>query len=274
MERKFTRISEGLVHLRIIPGSGAPLVMIHASPASARGLEPLMNALTEAGITREMIAPDSLGNGDSAPPVPDVPDIAYYADSLRRVLDNLNIARMDLYGAHTGARTACEFAVLFPDRVDRVILDGITDYPPDLKRDILANYAPAMTPADDGSHMIWAFNFVRDQVFHFPYFRRDPAHRQAHTSVPPAAYLHAHTVDVLKGLTTYHKAYRAAFSYPITERLPLVRQRTLVLEADVEPAVLRRAAGSIAGLIPNAERQVTTGGVVGKATAIAAFLRD
>jgi hypothetical protein len=120
--------------------------------------------------------------------------------------------------------------------------------------------------------LIWAFNFIRDQVFHFPYFRRDPAHRQTRP-MPTPEHLHAHTVDVLKGLTTYHKAYNAAFRYPVSERLPLITRSTLVLEAGVEPTVLRASAGSIAALIPGAQRVVTAGGVEGKAAAIAAFLR-
>ncbi len=272
MERRFTRIAEGLVHLRIMEGDGIPVLMIHASPASARGLEPLMEALKETGVTAPLLAPDTLGNGDSAPPAEEAPEIAYYADSLRRVLDTLGIDRVDLYGAHTGARTACEFAILFPDRVRRLILDGIVDYPPELKREILAQYAPAVVPEEDGTHLLWAFNFVRDQVFHFPYFRRDPAHRQTNRAMPTPEYLHAHVVDVLKGLTTYHKAYGAAFRYPVKERLPLVRVPTLVLQADVEPQALQSAAPNIAGLIPDSVRQVTMGGIPGKATAIAAFL--
>ena len=272
LERRFVRIAEGLVHIRSLAGSGVPLLMVHASPASARGLEPLMTAMKAEGVAAELIAPDTLGNGDSAPPMPDVPDIAYYADSLKRLLDVLKVDRIDLYGAHTGARTACEFAILFPERVNRVILDGIVDYPPDLKREILAQYAPAMTPTADGSHMIWAFNFVRDQAFHFPYFLRDPAHRQTRP-IPTPEHLHAHVVDVLKGLTTYHKAYNAAFRYPVSERLPLVSQRTLVLQADIEPTALQNAAGHISKLIPGATRVVTNGGIPGKAQAIAAFLQ-
>ncbi len=271
LERRFLRIAEGLVHIRSLAGRGTPLLMIHPSPASARGLEPLMGALKTAGIAAELIAPDTLGHGDSAPPAPDQPEMSYYADSLNRLLDALALDRVDIYGAHTGARTACEFAIQFPSRVNRVILDGIVEYPPGLKQEILAHYAPAVEPTADGSHMIWAFNFVRDQAFHFPYFKCDPAHRQTRP-MPTPEYLHAHTVDVLKGLTTYHKAYNAAFRYPVSDRLPLISARTLVLQADVEPTALQNAAGHISGLIPNATRIVTQGGITGKADAIAAFL--
>ncbi|MBL8629523.1 MAG: alpha/beta hydrolase [Rhodospirillaceae bacterium] len=275
IDRKFVRLTEGLVHVREWLGcdnTRLPLYLMHPSPASARGLEPLMQALRGQGLEQRLIAPDTLGNGDSAPPLPDAPDIAYYADSVRRVLDALGIDRADIYGAHTGCRTAAELAVICPDRVNRVIFDGITDYEPALKAEILANYAPAVVPDDAGRHLIWAFNFIRDQVFHFPYFMRDPEHQNTRP-MPSAEQLHAHTVDVLKGLTSYHKAYRAAFAYEPRKRLPLIQQQVLVLEADTEPEHLKRAAKDMAALVPHARLVATTDGILGKAKAIADYLK-
>ncbi|MBL8643790.1 MAG: alpha/beta fold hydrolase [Rhodospirillaceae bacterium] len=279
IDRRFVRLQEGLVHVREMAAremAGAaqtlPLVLMHPSPASARGLEPFMHALRGAGLTRTLIAPDTLGNGDSAAPAPDHPDIAYYADSVRRVLDALKIDRAHIYGAHTGCRTAAELAIIAPDRVASVIFDGIVEYEPDLRRQILEHYAPAVEPDEMGQHLLWAFNFVRDQVFHFPYFLRDPAHTNTRV-MPSAEQLHAHTVDVLKGLTTYHKAYRAAFEYEPSKRLPLIRKPVLVLEADTEPAHLKKAAADMAALVPGSTLVKTAGGITGKAQAIAASLK-
>jgi pimeloyl-ACP methyl ester carboxylesterase len=280
IDRSFVRIGEGLVHIReCAPETGhpatvaeaVPLYLMHASPASARGLEPFMLALRREGLRQRLIAPDTLGNGDSAPPQPDHPDIAYYADSVRRILDALKIDRVDVYGAHTGCRTAAELAILHPDRVRAVIFDGIAEYDSALKAKILAHYAPAIQPDDMGRHLLWAFNFVRDQVFHFPYFMRDPEHRNSRV-MPTPEHLHAHTVDVLKGLASYHKAYNAAFTYEPRERLPHIKHKVLVLEADTEPAHLQRAAAEMATLLQNAELRKTRGGIDGKAKAIAAFL--
>ena len=245
---------------------------MHASPASARGLEPLLGALRTHGVTRRLIAPDTLGNGDSAPPAPDTPDIAYFADSVRRVLDALKIDRVDVYGAHTGCRTAAELAILFPDRIGKVIFDGITEYDPEMKKQIFANYAPEMKPDDMGRQFVWAFHFVRDQIFHFPYFMRDPAHKTTR-EMPSNEHLHAHTVDVLKALTTYHKAYLAAFRYEPLQRLPLIKRPVLVLEADTEPPHLQSAAAQMAALVPGAKLVRTTDGVEGKAKAIADYLK-
>ena len=44
---------------------------------------------------------------------------------MRRLIDGLEVPRVDIYGSHTGDRIASEFATAFPDRVRRVVLDGI-----------------------------------------------------------------------------------------------------------------------------------------------------
>lgn len=275
-DRLFVRLSEGLVHVRDCPATapgGRALYLMHASPASARGLEPLMETLRVKGFTGRMLAPDTLGNGDSAPPKGEAPDIAYFADSVRRILDALKIDKVDIYGAHTGARTAAELAVIAPDRVGRIVFDGIVEYDAELKRQILENYAPPMQPQEFGQHLIWAWNFVRDQSFHFPYFMRDPAHRLP-GPVRPTAELHLHAIDVLKGLTTYHKPYLAAFRYAPKARLPLVKARSIFLAADTEPPHLQAAASGMAALVAGARVVTTTGGAVGKADAIVKFLAE
>jgi pimeloyl-ACP methyl ester carboxylesterase len=279
LDRRFVRLAEGLVHVREVSAQSArdssstqrPLYVMHAGPASARGLEPLMFSLRSHGALQRMIAPDTLGNGDSAAPAPEKPDIAYFADSVRRVLDALGVEKVDVYGAHTGCRTAAELAVLFPDRIGRVIFDGISEYDGELKKQILAHYAPEMKPDEMGRHFVWAFHFIRDQVWHFPYFMRDPEHKTFRT-MPSVEHLHAHTVDVLKALSTYHKPYIAAFEYEPTKRLPLIRKPVLVLEADTEPPHLQSAAAQMAALVPGARLLRTVGGFDGKAKAIADYL--
>lgn len=109
IERAFVWLAEGQLHLRRIAGSDPavrPLFLLHASPSSSWGLVGLMNALADAGHRGPIVAPDTLGNGDSAPPGPDRPDIGYFADSMVRLADALGYDRVDVYGGHTGARIA------------------------------------------------------------------------------------------------------------------------------------------------------------------------
>ena len=46
-----------------------------------------------------------------------------------------------------------------------------------MRNAIIENYAPRIEPDEFGRHFVWAFNFVRDQALHFPWFMRDPEHR-------------------------------------------------------------------------------------------------
>lgn len=255
IDRGFVRIEEGLVHYRFCggPDTSLPLYMIHASPASSVILEPLMK---ELGDTRRIYAPDTLGNGDSAVPALDEPEIEYYAESVMRLMDALALDRVDLFGSHTGAHIAVEAATRYPERIRKLVLDGITLFPDDLKADLLAHYAPVIEPDVIGSQFHWAWHFVRDQMTHFPYFKRDPDHRR---NVPMASpdELHHITVEVLKAIRTYHMAYRAVFRHSSRGLLPLVRHDTLCLGSETDP--LSQYAEEAAALIPNAQRTVVSG---------------
>jgi pimeloyl-ACP methyl ester carboxylesterase len=275
IERAFATLQEGQVHLRRLPGAAGaqpPIVLLHASPVSSWSMEGLMLALQSGVDGRTIIAPDTLGNGDSVSPAPDNPNIGYFADSVRRLLDVLGIERVAIYGAHTGARIACEFAAQFPQRTTHLVFDGITEYDDDMRQQIIDNYAPRVPVDEYGRHMIWAFNFVRDQALHFPYFMRDPAHRLANT-MPPATVLNRAALDVLKALDTYWKPYIAAFQYRAYERMPLVQAPTLLLKPDTELPVLNAAVSKAASLLHRSQVAVVAGTDASKAAAIAQFLR-
>ena len=274
IERAFVRLSEGQMHIRRLDrpdAAGPPLLLFHASPASSWPMQGLMTALDQAGLGRTIIAPDTLGNGDSPPPAPETPDIPYFADSKLRMLDALGIDRVDLYGSHTGARIACEFAAAYPDRVGKVVLDGITEYDDATRKLVIENYAPRVEPDEYGRHLIWAFNFVRDQHFYFPYFQRDPAHRLAgHLSDP--ATLHRITLDVLKALDSYSKPYVAAFAYRAFTRMPAITAPVLLLKPDTELPVLNAAIETAVGLLADSRVARIAGGDAAKAAAMLEFL--
>ena len=278
IDRAFVRIKEGQVHYRTCgpcaDNKNLTLYMIHASPAASNNLVPLIG---ELGASRRIIAPDTLGFGDSPPPTQEVPNAEDYAESVIRVMDALGLETCDVFGSHTGAHIACELAILYPDRVRRLVFDGIGMFSEKDKNDFLTNYAPEVQPDEFGQHLIWAWNFVRDQVLHFPYFRRTPDFRQPGASMPPPEAIHAIVLELLKGLTTYHKGYRAAFRHPDHERLPLITQRTFCSASETDPLAAGVAAAS--QLVPNAQEAILPGektpeGLAEKASRIVAFLDE
>jgi pimeloyl-ACP methyl ester carboxylesterase len=254
LRRGFADVPGGQVHFREAGrGQGRALVLIHASPGSSLMLAPLIAAF---GETRHAIGLDTAGNGDSAVAMAEAPDIAAFAACHLAALDALGIAAFDLYGTHTGASIAAEIAIAAPDRVRRLILDGVGMYTPAEQADMLARYAPAMRPDLQAQYLMWAWHFVRDTFVFWPWYRTDAAHRRP-TGLPPAEALHEKLVELLKAITTYHRSYRAAIANDKRARFPLIRVPTLAACARTD--MLAGMFEEFCALIPHAERALTPG---------------
>ena len=242
VRRAFADTSFGQMHYRLA-GSGAPVLLCHASPGSSKQLESLICRLAS---TRLVIAPDTPGNGDSSRlPIAD-PTAADYANALLEFLDATGIVRCDAYGSHTGTAILTELAILAPMRIDRLVLDGLAVFTKAQRNEYLRRYALPFEADLDGAYLIRAFMFCRDQYLFFPWYARDREHRRER-GLPPPDQLHDWVLEVLKAKDSYHLAYRAAFSYSAAERARLLQQPTLALTAADDP--LRQGTESaVAGM--------------------------
>ncbi len=263
--RGFQSIAEGQVHYRYAEPAGStdsqPLVMIHASPGSSLQIAGLV---AEFGKTRRVIAPDTLGNGDSCPPAMAVPEIGDFADALGRFLDAMGLDQCDLYGTHTGASIAMELTIARPDRVRKLVIDGMGLYAPEEQAEILRTYAPEITPDLNGSQFNWAWHFQRDQFLFWPWFQRDADHRRD-TGLPEADDLHDMVVEILKSIRTYHHSYRAAFRHPKRHRLPLITRPCIA--AGETDDMLYPYLDEVVSLIPGGRRLDLPGHARQRATA-------
>jgi 3-oxoadipate enol-lactonase len=114
-----SRASGGIMSYRELgEGPGDPVVLLHAFPVNGRMFEPQMEALSEE---RRVVAPDYPGFGRS-PRTPAQPDVRYYAEAVRRLLDRLGIERVVLGGVSMGGYVAFGCLRLFPERVSGLIL--------------------------------------------------------------------------------------------------------------------------------------------------------
>jgi pimeloyl-ACP methyl ester carboxylesterase len=271
MQRAFATLPARQVHYRQGGTGGRALLMLHASPASSRQLERLGDALASK---RPVFAPDRPGNGDSPALPVAIPEIADYARAELEFLDAIGLDQVDVYGSHTGACMAVELAIRAPNRVRRVVLDGIGLFSEEEVRDYLLHYAPAMAPDLAGTHLTWAFQFCRDQALFFPWFKASTETARG-LGLPAPAALHEMVVDVLKSLQTYHLGYNASFRYPARERLPLLQHKVLAIAAADDP--LAKYIGETLSLLPSAVTAPlgpmrAEGAIARLAECIAAFL--
>jgi len=227
IDRSFVRINEGLVHCRLAgkQSKQRPILMLHASPACSRSLEPLILELSEH---RRVIAPDTLGCGDSAPPAPEHPDVAYYADSMCRLMDNLGIDQFDVFGSHTGSHIGIEMALAVPERVASLSMDGVAVLDAKDQADFLENYAPHKVPDEYGSQMAWAWQYVRDMMIFFPHYKKNDTHIRRGGNLDDD-FLHQLALDLLKNLRHYHKTYEAVFNHDVVKLIEGVRSPLMLL---------------------------------------------
>jgi pimeloyl-ACP methyl ester carboxylesterase len=99
-------------------GSGPVMVLIHGILGSRRSWEQLVSLLVQDFT---VIAPDLLGHGDSAKPRADY-TLGGHAGRLRDLLDALGVERATLVGHSLGGGVAMQFAWLFPERCERLVL--------------------------------------------------------------------------------------------------------------------------------------------------------
>lgn len=272
VDRAFVRIKEGLVHYHHAgtqtDDGPLPLYMMHAGPGSSKGLTGLVSIL---GASRRCIAADTLGFGESVPPEPVEPDLVYYADSVIRVWDALGLDKVDVYGSHTGANVGMEIAIAHPDRVRKLVFDGVALFDPALAADMLENYAPLVEPQENGEHFIWAWNFMKDMGVYFPHYKRDAEHYLGKEPWPPEV-LHNGVIEVMKAMRHYHKGYNAVFRHKTHDRLPLVTVPTFCMAHEADP--LHVSVEEAAALVQNSEHLVLpkTAGEQDRADAVTKFL--
>ena len=222
--RHYAYAGERRIHYRRA-GSGPPLVLLHASPGSSFGLEPLITAL--AG-DHTVVAIDTPGYGESDALPIDRPTIGDYAEALVATLDALNLPLVDLYGTHTGAKITLDFAVEHPQRVRRAIIDGIGLYTDEERSSRLANYTPSLEPRWDGSHLATTWAMRREMFIFAPWYDRSGAARRV-ADLPTPDRLHDMAVDFLRTGPGYWRGYHAAFLYDSAPPLERLRVPSLLV---------------------------------------------
>jgi len=99
-------------------GTGPPVVLLHGLLGSHHSWAPLVSVLS---AEHRVVAIDLIGHGGSAKPRGDY-SLGAQAATLRDLLDHLGLDRVTLVGHSLGGGIALQFAYLFPDRMQRLVL--------------------------------------------------------------------------------------------------------------------------------------------------------
>ena len=118
-------------HFFIGRGEGEPLVLLHGNGENGGYFENQLTFFAEQGY--RCIAPDTRGHGNT--PRGDAPfTIDQFARDLDGFFDGIGLTRAHVLGFSDGANIALTFALAFPARVDKLILNGANLNPDGVKR--------------------------------------------------------------------------------------------------------------------------------------------
>ena len=215
VRRGYSRGRFGQIHYRIAKPQGepgqAPLLCLHSSPNSGRIYETFLRSI---GTDRTAVAADTPGYGDSDPP-PEAPTISDYATAMGDLIDAMAFESVDVIGYHTGSLTSVELALQRPEQVRRVIMISAPVFTEEELEANRAEFAPVQL-TKDGSHLEKAWS------------------SHVYWAMPGWTLDHVATQfpDALRRPAISWWGFNAAFSYPLAEKLPQVRQPLLVLNPE------------------------------------------
>jgi pimeloyl-ACP methyl ester carboxylesterase len=99
-------------------GEGPAVALIHGLLGSHANWDQVVDSLA---VDHRVVAPDLLGHGSSSKAMGDY-SLSAHAAILRDLFDHLGISSATIVGHSLGGGIALQFAYLFPDRVDRLVL--------------------------------------------------------------------------------------------------------------------------------------------------------
>lgn len=214
VRRSYADSRFGQIHLSTAYPSGGgfdertPVICLHHSGGSGRLFAPI---LRELGHDRSVYAPDLPGHGNSEFANGKM-TVSELAGAVGDFIDGLRLRTVDIAGYHLGALIAAELAIARPQTIRRVLMWGVPVYSAQ-DRAALSQTAAVTGFRDDGADVPEEWRRLLE--------RRGPG--------APIGALADEFADRLRAGASGAKAFVSAIEYPVSERLPLVKQSTLVL---------------------------------------------
>jgi pimeloyl-ACP methyl ester carboxylesterase len=224
-----------------------PVVLVHGLAASWQcWLEQIPRLAAEG---RRVIALDLPGFGASEMPRDEI-SISGFGRTVESLIDHLDLGQVVVVGHSMGGFTAAEFAIQYPQRVERLVLEaaaGISTN--DLKREPLLAGARVVAA-------IMARGTTKSRVFatrpRMRHFALNVAIR--YPSRIPADF--AWELIEHSGREGFQPALKAILSYDFRDRLSKISCPTLVVAGDQDMLVPTQDADEYERVIPNARKVV------------------
>jgi len=208
LERRFVDVAGRRVHYRRA-GTGPPVVMLHASPASS---EMLAHEMQAAAPHFTCFALDTPGFGDSDPLPGKKLTVADLAAATEAAMKALALPPCPVFGTHSGAAIALELGAGFPQSVTGLVLDAVPIFTAAERRSLFKTIFARFPPDPLAGHFTSVWMRFRDQFTWFPWTARSPARLNPGPRPSPEA-IHQWVSMYYKACDSYLPAYRAILDH-------------------------------------------------------------
>ena len=229
-------------------GAGETLILI---PGFASGAWTWFQQIESLSKIFQVITFDPRGIGKSKAPDEDLQNLSMcsFVEDVLQILDDLKIEKANVLGASFGGFVAQEFALDFPERIDKLILacttaGGANHVKPDIE--ILRSFAPdpGLPPGEQ------IRRFIRPAFTEE--FNRDHA-----DEVEKVCQLREQN-DVSDAV--YLAQLQVAFSFNTEQKLGEIKNETLILTGDKDLVVPMENSLNLAQKIPHAKLEIIKNG--------------
>jgi pimeloyl-ACP methyl ester carboxylesterase len=227
LARGFTGTAGRQLHGYRRPGRGRPLLLVHDCDGSAAVLADVAGNWP-AGRPLQVVDLPGHGVSDALLPV-ELAAPADYATCLLEQLDILQGSGVDVLGVGGGAAVAAELVHQRPAAfatlgiVQPLLLTAAE------RDEFRTHFTPDVQPRWDGSHLVTAWQMLRDQALFWPWFQRTASAIREQEPGPELdpAYLQRRLVALMQCAARYRQAFAGALDYPLLDRLAAVDQPVL-----------------------------------------------
>lgn len=229
-------------------GAGEPLILI---PGFASGAWTWFRQTEDLSKDFRVITFDPRGIGRSKASDEDLQNLSIevFIKDILHMMDKLKIEKANILGASFGGFVAQEFALSFPEKINKLILactsaGGANHVKPDIE--ILRSFTP------DPNLTVGE----RVRKFIRPAFTKEFNEEHADEVEKVCQLREQSTVDD----RVYTAQLQVAFSFDASEKLGLIENETLVITGGKDAVVPMENSFLLAEKIPNAKLEIVAGG--------------
>jgi pimeloyl-ACP methyl ester carboxylesterase len=202
-----------------VEGEGLAIVLLNGIMMSTKSWQPFVNSLT---ANNKLIRIDFFDQGQSEKLVGESYTHAIQVDVVKEVIDHLGLDKVSIIGISYGGEIAIQFAIKYPENVDRLVLFNTAAYTSPWLKDIGRAWIAAGRTKDGEAY----YNTAIPVIYSPMYYESHKAWMDKRKEVLVPVFSNELFLNQLERLTL------SSESFDVKDKLKLIEAETLIVAAE------------------------------------------